>query len=128
MQLQELNNRFNESNTELLICLARLCPNDLFAAFDKEKLLRLVEFYPKDFFAIDLIALEMQLDLYRIGELARTMVNTKKDKVYPLVYQLVTLALILPVAIATVERVFSSMTFVKNLLRNRMGDQWLMIT
>ena len=63
-----------------------------------------------------------------IGELARTMVNTKKDKVYPLVYQLVTLALILPVAIATVERVFSSMTFVKNLLRNRMGDQWLMIT
>ncbi|KAH9715586.1 TTF-type domain-containing protein [Citrus sinensis] len=60
----KLNNRFNESNTELLICLACLCPNDLFAAFDKEKLLRLVEFYPKDFFAIDLIALEMQLDVY----------------------------------------------------------------
>ncbi|ESR65508.1 hypothetical protein CICLE_v10007751mg [Citrus x clementina] len=139
MQLQELNNRFNESNTQLLICLACLCPNDLFAAFDKEKLLRLAEFYPKDFSAIDLIALEMQLDVYimdlrssaefselkGIGELARTMVKTKKDKVYPLVYQLVTLALILPVATATVERVFSAMNFVKNRLRNRMGDQWL---
>ncbi|KAH9651592.1 hypothetical protein KPL70_026806 [Citrus sinensis] len=139
MQLQELNNRFNESNTQLLICLACLYPNDLFAAFDKEKLLRLAEFYPKDFSAIDLIALEMQLDVYimdlrssaefselkGIGELARTMVKTKKDKVYPLVYQLVTLALILPVATATVERVFSAMNFVKNRLRNRMGDQWL---
>ncbi|KAH9689344.1 TTF-type domain-containing protein [Citrus sinensis] len=139
MQLQELNNRFNESNTELLICLACLCPNDLFAAFDKEKLPRLAEFYPKDFSAIDLIALEMQLDVYitdlqssaefselkGIGELARTMVKIKKDKVYPLVYQLVTLALILPVATATVERVFSAMNFVKNRLRNRMGDQWL---
>jgi len=135
MQLQELNNRFNESNTELLICLACLCPNDLFAAFDKEKLLRLAEFYPKDFSAKDLIALEMQLDVYimdlqssaeflelkGIGELARTMVKTKKDKVYPLVYQLVTLSLILPIATATIERVFSTMNFVKN----RMGDQWL---
>ena len=57
MQLQELNNRFNESNTVLHICLACLCPNDLFAAFDKEKLLRLAKFYPKDFSAIDLITL-----------------------------------------------------------------------
>ncbi|KAK9180887.1 hypothetical protein WN944_024023 [Citrus x changshan-huyou] len=137
--LEEARSPNNESNTELLICLACLCPNDLFAAFDKEKLLRLAEFYPKDFSTIDLIALEMQLDVYitdlrssaefselkGIGELARTMVKTKKDKVYPLVYQLVTLALILPVATATVERVFSAMNFVKNRLRNRMGDQWL---
>ncbi|ESR59969.1 hypothetical protein CICLE_v10017609mg [Citrus x clementina] len=96
MHLQELNNRYNESNMKLLIGLACLCPNDLFAAFDKEKL--------------------------------QTMVKTKKDKVYPLVYQLVTLALILPVATATVVRVFSAINFVKNRLRNRMGDQWLMIT
>ena len=38
---------------------------------------------------------------------------------------MVTLALILPVATATVERVFSAMNFVKNQLQNRMGDQWL---
>ncbi|KDO37963.1 hypothetical protein CISIN_1g042106mg [Citrus sinensis] len=93
MHLQELNNHFNESNMELPIGLACLCPNDLFAAFDKEKL--------------------------------QTMVKTKKDKVYLLVYQLVTLALILPVVTATVERVFSAINFVKNRLRNRMSDQWL---
>lgn len=40
-------------------------------------------------------------------------------------YKLVTLALVLPVATTTVERAFSSMTYVKNRLRNRIGDQWL---
>ena len=139
MQLQELNNRFNETNTELLLCLACLCPNDSFAAFDKHKLLRLAEFYPNDFSSMDLMALEIQLEVYimdvgsdndfsrlkGIGELARRMVETGKDKVFPLVYLLVTLVLILPVATATVERAFSTMHFVKNRLRNRMGDQWL---
>ena len=64
-------------------------------------------------------------ELRGIGEFSRTMVKTKKDKVYPLVYQLVTLSLILPIATATIERVFSTMNFVKNRLLNRMGDQWL---
>ena len=41
MQLQELNSRFNETNTELLVCLACLSPNESFYAFDKEKLIRL---------------------------------------------------------------------------------------
>ncbi|XP_059658681.1 uncharacterized protein LOC132305013 [Cornus florida] len=36
MQLQELNSRFSESNTELLICISCLCPDDSFASFDKE--------------------------------------------------------------------------------------------
>ena len=36
-----------------------------------------------------------------------------------------TLALILPVATATVERAFSAMKIVKNRLLNRMGDQWM---
>ena len=61
--------------------------------------------------------------LKRLGDLAKKMVETKKDKVYPLVYLLITLALVLPVATATVERVFSGMNIVKNRLRNRMGDQ-----
>ncbi|XP_048435489.1 zinc finger MYM-type protein 1-like [Pyrus x bretschneideri] len=38
-QLIVLNDRFNETSTELLICLASLSPNDSFAVFDKEKLL-----------------------------------------------------------------------------------------
>ena len=44
---------------------------------------------------------------------------------YPLIYLLITLALILPVATTTVERTFSAMNIVKNQLRNRMGYQWM---
>ena len=44
---------------------------------------------------------------------------------YSLVYQLMTLVLILLVVIAIAEKVFSSMNFVKNQLRNRNGDQWM---
>ena len=43
----------------------------------------------------------------------------KKNVSYPLVYSLVTLA------IATVERVFSTMNIIKNRLRNQIGDQWM---
>ena len=58
-----------------------------------------------------------------LGDLAKKMVETKKDEVYPLVFLLIRLALVLPVATATVERVFSGMNIMKNRLRNRMGDQ-----
>ncbi|XP_028110203.1 zinc finger MYM-type protein 1-like [Camellia sinensis] len=60
-----------------------------------------------------------------IVDLAKKMVETGRDKIYPLVYLLLTLTLILPVATATVERVFSAMNIVKNRLRNRMGDEWM---
>ena len=43
-----------------------------------------------------------------IGQLAEKMVEMKKDVSYPLVYSLVTLALILLVATTTVERAFFS--------------------
>ena len=52
-------------------------------------------------------------------------VEKRKHNVYPLVYKLVKLALILPVATASVERVFSAMNYVKNRVRNSMGDQFL---
>ncbi|XP_026403877.1 zinc finger MYM-type protein 1-like [Papaver somniferum] len=139
LQLRELNDRFTETNTELLLCVACLCPSDSFAAFDKDKLKRLAEFYPKDFSEIDIVLLDGQLQNYimdvrtstefsslnGITDLARKMVETKKDKVYSKVYLLLTLALILPVATASVERLFSAMKILKNRLRNRMGDEWL---
>ena len=53
------------------------------------------------------------------------LVETKKNLRYDVVYKLLKLVLILPVATASVERVFSSMNYVKNKLRNRMGDQYL---
>ena len=49
----------------------------------------------------------------------------KKNVSYLLVYSLVTLTLILPVATATVERAFSAMNIIKNRLHNRIGDQWM---
>ena len=41
IQLQELNNQFNETNTKLLLCLLYLSPNESFSTFDKQKLVRL---------------------------------------------------------------------------------------
>ena len=41
------------------------------------------------------------------------------------VYKLLKLVLLLPVATASVERAFLVMNFIKNKLRNSMGDQYL---
>ena len=53
------------------------------------------------------------------------MVEMKKNVSYPLVYLLVTLALILLVATTTVERAFSAMNIIKNRLCNQIWDQWM---
>ena len=58
-----------------------------------------------------------------IEQLVGRMVEMKKNVSYPLVYLLVTLALILLVATTTVERAFSAMNIIKNRLRNQIGDQ-----
>ena len=60
-----------------------------------------------------------------LGSLAKKMKETMKDRVFPMVYRLVELALLLPGATASVERVFSVMKAVKTDLVNRMGDEWL---
>ena len=59
-----------------------------------------------------------------VSGLAKKLVQLKRHRVYPLVYLLVKLALLLPVATATatVERVFSAMKIIKTKLRNRLGD------
>ena len=65
------------------------------------------------------------LELQRVSELAEKLVSTRKHETYPLVYLLVKLGLTLPVATATIEISFSAMKYIKNELRNRMGDQWM---
>jgi hypothetical protein len=57
MQLQKLNNRFTKSNTELFLCVSCLSPSDFFVTFDKQKLICLAQFYPKDFSSAELIIL-----------------------------------------------------------------------
>nr|XP_011470518.1 PREDICTED: uncharacterized protein LOC101295762 [Fragaria vesca subsp. vesca] len=136
LQLEELNNHFNEGNTELLLCIACLSPNYLFSAFNMERLMLLASFYPTDFSTTELLLLESQLDIYiddmqsntkfqdlhGISDLAQKLVETGKSRTYMFVYKLITLALVLPVATTTVERAFSAMNIVKNRTRNQMGD------
>uniref|UniRef100_A0A7N0R9C9 HAT C-terminal dimerisation domain-containing protein n=1 Tax=Kalanchoe fedtschenkoi TaxID=63787 RepID=A0A7N0R9C9_KALFE len=136
---KKLNNRFYEVNVKLLICMACSNPANSFAAFDKKKILRLAKFYPHDFTKVDLLELEFQLVMYIVhvrndarfqqvkdlGGLSCMLVETDKHKTFPYVYLLLKLVLILPVATISVERVFSGMSFVKNRLRNSMGDQLL---
>ncbi|XP_057248367.1 uncharacterized protein LOC104890039 [Beta vulgaris subsp. vulgaris] len=137
LHLQELDNRFNERNMELLTCMACLSPKDNFSSFDKDKVLKLVTFYPEEFSSLDVMSLELQLDIFienmrsdnrfrdlnDLNSLSMKLVETNRHKTYPLIFLLIKLMLILPVATASVERVFSKMTYVKSKLRNSMGDQ-----
>ncbi|KAM1978743.1 hypothetical protein ACFX16_015403 [Malus domestica] len=97
------------------------------------------QLYPQDFDCMDLMNLPIQLDNYihdmkmhsefsslrGITDLAKELVKTGRCESYMLVYKLLTLALVLPIATVSVERAFSAMKIVKTPLRNKMGDQWL---
>ncbi|XP_042453523.1 uncharacterized protein LOC122038038 [Zingiber officinale] len=60
-----------------------------------------------------------------LGSFAQKIVETLKNQAYPLVYHLIEMTLVLPVATASVEIVFSAMKMIKTDLRNRMGDEWM---
>ncbi|CAH9130400.1 unnamed protein product [Cuscuta epithymum] len=64
-------------------------------------------------------------NLQNIAELSQKMVEVKIHTVFHLVYRLIVLALVLPVATATVERAFSVMKIIKTALRYQMGDDYL---
>ncbi|XP_074306654.1 uncharacterized protein LOC141641910 [Silene latifolia] len=113
---------------------------DRFSSFDIPNLVRLARFYPSDFSRLDLQHLEYQLgnfvedvrnddrfwNLESLNDLSMKLVETKKHLIiYLKVYLLLKLVLILPVATATVERAFSAMTYIKNKIRNSMGDDLL---
>jgi len=135
LQIQEFENCFNEVTSDLLVSLSCLTPCDNFRAFSIPKILRLVELYPYDFDESDKRRLPVELATYidnlkgdkRFKNLngletpVQLMVQTKKHHSFALVYRLLELALLLPVATATVERSFSAMKYMKSDLRNRMG-------
>ncbi|RLM80141.1 uncharacterized protein C2845_PM12G08020 [Panicum miliaceum] len=124
---------------ELLSCMSALNPSNSFASFDAQKVRRLAEFYTKDIFGSDLLKLELQLDNYidvmrqddrfsvieNLIDLSVKLVETNSHKVYDLVYLLLKMVLLLPVAITSVERAFSSMDFVKTKRRNKISDSLL---
>jgi hypothetical protein len=117
--------------------MAAFNPKDSLAAFNKENLVRLAKFYPDDFDSdkldglelatfIDNVRADIRFDnLNGISDLAKLMVQMNNHITFPLVYQLLKLLLILPVATTSVERCFSAMNVVKKKLRNKMGDQFM---
>jgi hypothetical protein len=58
-------------------------------------------------------------------DLSVKLVETNRHNVYDLVYLLLKIVLLLPVATTSVERAFSSMDFVKTKQRNKMSDSLL---
>ncbi|KAK9672138.1 hypothetical protein RND81_12G079400 [Saponaria officinalis] len=137
--LQEIDSRFDEVSKELLICMSCFNPSDQFSPFDITKLVRLAPLYPNEFSNVDLLHFECQLEnfiedvrhddrflsLKNLNELSMKFVETKKHLVHVKVYLLLKLVFLLLVATASVERAFSAMTYIKNGLRNSMGDQLL---
>jgi len=136
--MSEMNHRFNEVSSELLVCMASLNPRNNFSSFDVDKLMRLAEIYAEDFNVADLLLLPGQLKDFinrarrtqyfsgckELSKVAEIMVTKTMHTSYPLVYRLIELTLILPMATASVERVFSAMSIIKTDLRNKMGDEW----
>jgi hypothetical protein len=135
----EFDHRFNERSSELLVGFSCLDPRDSFSKFDVEKLARIADIYYDDFsfddrktikdqlqtFIIHVRRLEEFKVCYDLTSLSKIMVRLERHIVFPLVYRLIELALILPVATATVERAFSAMKIIKTELRNKMTDGWL---
>ncbi|KAG5613175.1 hypothetical protein H5410_024456 [Solanum commersonii] len=121
LHLQELNNRFDVVSTDLLLGMASLNPINSFGSFDKGKIMRLTEYNMNEFDSNKLRNLSFQLDsfiVYVCGSDKRFF-NLKG------ISDLVKLTLILPVATTSVEQVFSSLKYIKNELRNSIGDEFL---
>jgi len=99
----------------------------------------MAELYPNDFVDVSEVELRRQLHNYvrnvksdpkfaklkGLSDLCAILVETNKCKTFALVFKLLKLTLLLPVATAGVERVFSAIKIVKSQLCNKMGDQWL---
>ena len=104
-----------------------------------DKLVKLARIYDGDFSGDDLSNIKDQLQTFIVhvrsiddftgchdfGSLAVKMDETERHMMFPLVYRLIELALLLPVATASVERVVSVMKIIKTERHNKMDDDWL---
>uniref|UniRef100_A0A1U7WL08 Uncharacterized protein LOC104224909 n=1 Tax=Nicotiana sylvestris TaxID=4096 RepID=A0A1U7WL08_NICSY len=140
LQLHELNSRFDVVTSDLLLGMACLNPIDSFANYDKDRIMKLAEYYPNEFDDNKLRDLSFQLDSFIVyarmphskfinlkgmKDLAIVMAETKLDQTWCHIYLLVKLTLILLVATASVERAFSSMKLIKSDLRNSISEEFL---
>jgi hypothetical protein len=96
----------------LLVSFACLDLRENFARFDVEKIARITEIYDQDFSIRDRDNVREELETFLVhvsrvddfksyhdlGSLATPMIANKKHILFPLVYRIIELALILPVA------------------------------
>jgi hypothetical protein len=115
--IMETDYRFNEVSSKLLVVFACLDPIENFARFDVEKIAWLTEIYDQDFSIADCDNIRDELETFLahvrrvddfkschdLGSLATTMIATKKHFLFPLVYCIIELAMILPMATSSVE-------------------------
>jgi hypothetical protein len=125
------------ATTDILTWFSCLDPKNNFSRFDANKI-RLAKIYDADFSNIDRAMLSQQLEAYilhvrrhtsfatckDVASLATKIVETEKHLVFPLVYKIIELALLLPVSTASVERSFSAMKITKTKLRTKINDDW----
>jgi hypothetical protein len=97
------------------------------------------DLYDQDFSVLDRAILREQLETYiihvrrnaafvtceDIASLSIKMVQTEKHVVFPLVYKLIELVLLLSVSTASVDRTFSAINIIKRELRNKIEDDWM---
>ncbi|KAG6730512.1 hypothetical protein I3842_01G083800 [Carya illinoinensis] len=111
-QMQELDNKFGEGTTKLLILSSALDLKDGYKSFNIDDICCLVEeYYPLDFSENEKINSRFQLEHFEVKVFSNPI--------------LVCLILTILVSIATSERVFSAMKIVKTRLRNKIEDEFL---
>jgi hypothetical protein len=140
--ITELDHRFNDMTSDLLLGFACLDPRDPFAKFDVDKIAKLTDIYDVDFSPDDRKCIKTYLHLfinhmrrhdefrvcYDLASLAKKMFELERNIMFPRVYRIMEWGLLLPVVTAlaaSVERVFSVMKIIKTKLRNKMADAWL---
>ena len=98
--INDLNDRFSKRSIELLLRVTCLGLSGSYASFDKEKLIKLVQFYPSNFYSKEFDRFKNQLDTYildvrsnpkfasvkGISGLAQKLMELKTDRVYFLIY------------------------------------------
>nr|XP_043613829.1 uncharacterized protein LOC122585771 [Erigeron canadensis] len=136
IQINELDNRFNEHAMELLSLSASLASKEINI---NEICLFVEKYYPEDFTEFEVTKLRYQSETLNIdmtknillsgvstlADLCKCLVETKKRDAYYLVDRVVRLILTLPVSTVTTERAFSTMKIFKTRLRNKMSDTYL---
>ncbi|CAN6325168.1 unnamed protein product [Urochloa humidicola] len=139
IHLNEFDRRFNEQSSALFLLSSCLIPRNSFQAFDKEKLIGYARLYPSEFSDTAIAALDLQLEAFimdvrsdnrfhetnTLNDLSVKMAETGKNAVYPLVYLLLKLALILPRTPATTKTASSALKFIESTMTKDPCNQWI---